>query len=203
RIVQGQDEERWRRVSGASRLNRRDLAVLREVWHWREATAKERDVPPRRLLSDDMLVQVVRRKPSDPEGVLQLRGMERLRREAPAIVQAVIRGMRVPHRDLPALNTRDDPPQVQILGQLASIVANSLAAENQVDIALLATTADLHQVVRWHLGLTQERPEVLEGWRGEILGRPLLDLLEGRSLVRVDDARSSSPLKIEPRLREA
>lgn len=203
RIVQGQDEERWRRVSGASRLNRRDLAVLREVWHWREATAKERDVPPRRLLSDDMLVQVVRRKPSDPEGVLQLRGMERLRREAPAIVQAVIRGMRVPQRDLPALNTRDDPPQVQILGQLASIVANSLAAENQVDIALLATTADLHQVVRWHLGLTQERPEVLEGWRGEILGRPLLDLLEGRSLVRVDDARSSSPLKIEPRLREA
>jgi ribonuclease D len=145
-------------------------------------------------------MQIVRRKPQSEADFLQLRGTERYRRDAGAIVEAVGAGLRVPQKDLPAPLGRDDPPQVQILGQLASIVSNSLAAEHQIDVALLATTADLQDVVRWHLDLTEDRPEVLEGWRGEILGRPLLDLLEGRSTIRVADARSKSPLRIEPRL---
>ena len=200
RVVQGQDEERWSRVSGASRLNRRDLAVLREVWQWRDTAARTQDTPPRRVLSDDLLMQIVRRKPQSAADFLQLRGTDRYRREASAIVAAVAAGLRVPARDLPPLINRDDPPQVQILGQLASIVTNSLAAQQQVDVALLATTADLQDIVRWQLGLIEERPDVLEGWRGEILGRPLLDLLEGRSAIRVADAQSRSPLRIEPRL---
>ena len=199
RAVQGQDEERWQRVSGAGRLNRRELAVLREVWAWREATAKAQDAPPRRVLPDDMMMQIVRRSPESAGNLMQLRGTERLRRTAEAIVAAVAKGLGVPQAELPQSLAHDDPPQVQILGQLASIVANSLAAEHQVDVALLATTADLQGVVRWHLGLDEERPEVLEGWRGEILGRPLLDLLEGRSTIRVGDTRSKSPLRIEPR----
>ena len=200
RLVQGQDEERWVRVSGAGRLNRRDLAVLREVWQWRESTARAQDSPPRRVLSDDLLMQIVRRKPQSTGDFMQLRGTERYRREVSAIVAAVEAGLRVPQRDLPELISRDDPSQVQVLGNLASIVSNSLAAQQQVDVALLATTSDLQDVVRWHLGLIDERPDVLEGWRGEILGRPLLDLLEGRSTIRVADARSKSPLRIEPRL---
>lgn len=200
RVVQGQDEERWYRVSGAGRLNRRELGVLREVWQWRENTAKAIDTPPRRVLSDDLLMQIVRRKPKSSADLLQLRGTDRLRRDSEIIVAAVAKAFRTPEKDLPALIGRDDPAQVQILGQLASIVSNSLAAQHQIDVALLATTADLQDVVRWHLGLSEERPDVLEGWRGEILGRPLLDLLEGRSSIRVADARSKSPLRIEPRL---
>jgi ribonuclease D len=200
RVVQGQDEERWFRIPGAGRLNRRDLAVLREVWQWRDSAARAQDSPPRRVLSDDLLMQIVRRKPQSTGDFMQLRGTERYRREAGAIVAAVEAGLRVPQRDLPALISRDDPTQVQVLGNLASIVSNSLAAQHQVDVALLATTSDLQDVVRWHLGLIDERPDVLEGWRGEILGRPLLDLLEGRSTIRVADARSRSPLRIEPRL---
>lgn len=200
RVVQGQDEERWYRVSGAGRLNRRELAVLREVWLWRDNTARSQNSPPKRVLSDDLLMQIVRRKPQSPNDFLQLRGTERYRRDADAIVAAVAKGLQTPAESLPELVSRDDPPQVQILGQLASIVTNSLAAQEQVDVALLATTADLQDVVRWHLGLIEERPDVLDGWRGEILGRPLLDLLEGRSTIRVQDAQSKSPLRIEPRL---
>ena len=200
RVVQGQDEERWYRTSGAGRLNRRDLAVLREVWLWRENLARSQDSPPRRVLTDDLMMQIVRRKPESTGDLMQLRGTDRLRRDSEAIVAAVTKGLRTPAADLPALIARDDPPQVQILGQLASIVANSLAAQHQVDVALLATTSDLQNIVRWHLGLTKDRPEVLEGWRGEILGLPLLNLLEGRSTIRVADPRSKSPLRIEPRL---
>lgn len=203
RVMQGQDEERWFRVSGAGRLNRRELAVLREVWLWRDNAARAQDLPRRRILSDELMMQIVRRKPQSANDLLQLRGTDRYRREASAIVAAVVKGLQTPSKELPELVARDDPPQVQVLGQLASIVTNSLAAQEQVDVALLATSSDLQDVVRWHLGLIEERPDVLEGWRGEILGRPLLDLLEGRSTIRVLDAHSKSPLRIEPRLETA
>ena len=50
---------------------------------------------------------------------------------------------------------------------------------SDLDPALLATSGDLQEFVRWHLGISEEgRPPILDGWRGEILGGPLLDLLE-------------------------
>ncbi|NLE38554.1 MAG: ribonuclease D, partial [Pirellulaceae bacterium] len=41
--------QRWRRVSGNSGLDRRALAVLRELWQWREEEAERRDKPVRHV----------------------------------------------------------------------------------------------------------------------------------------------------------
>src|SRR6185436_16610570 len=113
------------------------------------------DAPPRRVLGDDLMMAVVKRKPKSVPDLFALRGFDRpnLRKGGQEIVDAVKRGLDVPEGDLPELMRRDDPPQVQILGSLASILANSLAGEHQVDIALLATVADLQEVVRWRIGL--------------------------------------------------
>jgi ribonuclease D len=94
---------------------------------------------------------------------------------------------------------RDDPPQVQTLGQLLSVAAGSLAAEHRVDPQLLATTSDLQDLVRWRLGKGngKEEPAVLQGWRGAILGRPLLDVLDGKRSVRVRDLKADAPLVFE------
>ncbi|MGE0686388.1 MAG: ribonuclease D [Dehalococcoidia bacterium] len=202
RVAESESEDRWWRVSGASGVDRRGLAVLREVWKWRDDTARESDVPPRRVLGDDLLMAVVKRKPKSVPDLFALRGFDRpnLRKGGDEIVEAVKRGLNVPEADLPELMRRDDPAQVQILGSLASILANSLASEHQVDIALLATVADLQEVVRWRLGLTDEAPpQLLEGWRGEILGQPLIELLDGKRVVRVADLHSPKPLVIEDR----
>jgi ribonuclease D len=201
RVAESDAEDRWWRVSGASGVDRRGLAVLREVWHWRDDSAREADLPPRRVLGDDLLMAVVKRKPRSVPDLFALRGFDRpnLRKGGTEIVQAVKRGLDLPEKDLPELMRRDDPPQVQLLGSLAAILANSLAGEHQVDIALLATVADLQEVVRWRLGLIDEAPaQLLEGWRGQILGQPLLQLLDGKRVVRVADIHSAKPLVIEP-----
>ena len=48
--------KRWRRVAGLNGLSRRELAIARELWHWRDAVAEERNMPPKRVLRDDLLV---------------------------------------------------------------------------------------------------------------------------------------------------
>jgi len=86
-----------------------------------------------------------------------------------------------------------------VLTKLLSVAANGLAAQHQVDPALLATTADLQDLVRWKLDPDgQEHAVLLEGWRGEILKEPLLGVLEGRRCVRVGDLSEDNPLHFEP-----
>jgi ribonuclease D len=47
----------WR-IKGGSRLSRPALAVLRELWHWREEEALERNKPPYFVLSHELLVAI-------------------------------------------------------------------------------------------------------------------------------------------------
>ncbi|MFC0360336.1 ribonuclease D [Kytococcus schroeteri] len=50
-------EEAWRRTSGSHRLRRpRQAATLRELWQVRDAMARERDVPPSKVIRDEALV---------------------------------------------------------------------------------------------------------------------------------------------------
>ncbi|MBM3837917.1 MAG: ribonuclease D [Verrucomicrobia bacterium] len=47
-------DEVWR-VKGSDRLSRRGLAILRELWHWREREAIEKNRPPYFILSHEKL----------------------------------------------------------------------------------------------------------------------------------------------------
>ena len=200
RVKEAESEERWWRTSGGSGLNRRALARLRELWRWRDDTARAANRPPKRVLGDDLLVAIAKRGPRDLEGLLALRGLDRpqLRKVGGEILTASLAGDEVPEDELPQLRRRDDPAQVAILGQLAAILVNSLAVENEVDAALLATTADLQEFIRGQLGLSDGKASpLLEGWRGEVFGLALVELLQGKRFIRVGDMNSASPLRIE------
>lgn len=202
RVVSAEQEERWRKVSGSTGLNRRDLATLRELWRWRDAEARRENAPPRRILRDDLLVEIAKRRPATTADLFALRGLERgsIRAAGSAIVRAVQTALQLPDADLPKVLRRDDPPQVAILGQLLSVATNGLAEDHQVDPQLLATTADLQEVVRWRLGVggIEGEPFVFQGWRGELLKEPLTEILDGKRCARVGNLKNPSPLVFEP-----
>ena len=195
-----QEDERWR-VSGSARLNRRQLAALREVWRWRDRHARAANAPAARILGDSMLIEIARRLPSSVEDLFSVRGLDSrlLRRAEQEVVDAIARARALPESELPSNERREDPPQVAVLTKLLSVAVSNLAAEADVDVALLATTGDLQEIVRWFLD--QEgtpRPSALEGWRGEILEESLIGFLGGRRLIRVGNVRRPNPLLIEP-----
>ncbi|MFT5301492.1 MAG: ribonuclease D, partial [Mariniblastus sp.] len=53
-----EDEPQWRRVSGISSLNRQALAIVRELWIARDAEAENKNRSPKRVLPDDLLVEL-------------------------------------------------------------------------------------------------------------------------------------------------
>ena len=194
------EDERWR-ISGSARLSRRQLAVLREVWRWRDRQASGLNVPASRVLGDSMLIEIARRSPATVEDLFSIRGMDSrmLRKAEQDVVDAVARARSIPEAELPSNERRDDPPQVAVLTKLLSVAVANLAAETDVDTALLATTSDLQEIVRWFLDKEgTPQPEAMAGWRGEILQESLIGFLEGKKVVRVGNARRPNPLVFEP-----
>jgi ribonuclease D len=90
--------ERWWKVSGTSGLSRRSLAVVRELWRWRESEAEKRDCPTRRVLRDDLIIELAKRRSPDVKQIRAVRGMERgdLQRALPQLAAAVGRALALP-----------------------------------------------------------------------------------------------------------
>lgn len=200
KVAAAEREERWR-VSGSAGLSRKELGVLREVWRWRDESARRSNTPPRRIMRDELLIEIARRKPANVADLFALRGLDRgaARSSGPAIVAAVQAALQLPNAELPESWRRDDPPQVGVLAQLLAVSVSALSAEYGIDPQLLATSADLQDLIRWRLNGKPSDPEppLLSGWRGEILGQPLRELLEGRRHLRVVNLKAANPLAFE------
>ena len=64
----------WR-LSGAHRLDRRGLAVLRELWHWRDQEARRLSRPPFFVLPHDTLVKLAENATRQAANQAVLRGL--------------------------------------------------------------------------------------------------------------------------------
>ncbi|MGH7805555.1 MAG: ribonuclease D, partial [Candidatus Binatia bacterium] len=109
----------YQRIRGWGRLDRRGLAILRELAVWRESEAARRNRPSGTVVRDDLLVEVARRKPERVEDLATLRGFHPrdLDRMGPGLVRAVEVGRSAPKETWPEL----PPPSVELeaLGRVA------------------------------------------------------------------------------------
>jgi len=196
--------ERWRRVSGVSGLKPRALAIVRELWRWREAEAKRRDQPPKRVLRDDLIVELARRGTSDVKRIRALRGLERgyLQRHLPTIAASIERANNTPDDELPKSQRRETPQKLTVVGQFLATIVSSICRSSKIAPGLVATVQDVRDLVSYQLGVNgpiDEPPALAHGWRAEIVGNAVEEMLNGKVSVRIDDALSDDPLILERR----
>ena len=194
--------KRWRRISGLNGLPRRELAIARELWHWRDQVAESRDMPPKRVLRDDLIVELCKRKSADPAQIGAIRGMQRsdLRHIMNGLSEAIQRGLACPEEDLPGGERHRAPPsQLAVLGQfLATAIAGNCRKE-KISPALVGTAADMRDLLAFKLGYhEEERPPLLaSGWRADFVGSLVDDLLSGKAALRIGDVHAHDPLVID------
>lgn len=195
--------ENWRRLPGIQSLSGRELAVAREIHLWREQEGLSRDKPVRRILRDDLIIELARRQPRDVGDLLATRDMNRsdYRRAAPAMLDAIERALALPPSEYPRHKRNDKEQDEQIIAQLLGIALANRCAQVEVAQGLVGTSADLKHLVRWQVygDRTGDPPRLMQGWREEVCGDLLADVLAGKIALRVADPRSEHPLVFERR----
>jgi ribonuclease D len=194
--------KRWRRVSGLNGLSRRELAVARELWLWRDSVAEQRDMPPRRVLRDDLLVELCKRKSADERQISAIRGMQRsdLRHILKGLSEAIARGLELPDEECPGGERhRTPPPQLAMLGQFLATAVAGMCRQMHLAPALVGTSSDMRDLLAFKLGYfdDERQPLLASGWRSEVVGSLVDDLLAGRAALRIGDVRAHDPLVIE------
>jgi len=185
-------DETWRRLPRITGLAPRERALARELAAWRERTAAAEDRPVGSVLRDPTLVELAKRGPASSKELSQIRGAgpDVVRRRARDILAALERGraaepIRLDEGDRLATDSGDGPTIA-----LAEALVRARAHEAGLAYELIAARADLAPIV---VAARREKPEpdvrTLRGWRRELVGAELLDLLAGRRRLGVDGGR--------------
>jgi ribonuclease D len=188
-------------VRGWHNLDRRGLAVLRELAMWREDEALRRNRPRGSVLKDEMLVEIARRSPNHAGQLRALRGLQPrdLDRHGEDMVAAVKAGKAVPAEECPIPGTPG--PQLadeeMALASLLQAVLQAIAADRLVSPTLVANSSELQRLVESYVNGRAELSPVVTGWRGELVGHDLMGILEGRAAVVWDPAKKA--IRIEQR----
>jgi ribonuclease D len=185
------------RVGG---LNAAARAVARELVQWREQTAERQNRAVQSVLSDAGLVEVARRHPGDREQLGRIRGIggNAQGRRAQDLLDAVARGRRRPPDEAPEAPRAPAPKAEDLpLVALAESLVRTRAREAGLAYELLAARADL-QAIATSVRIGNPPPEVrtLQGWRGELVGNELLDLLAGRIALSVQEKNGARSIRV-------
>jgi len=194
--------ERWRRVAGSNRLDSRELAIVRELWKWREDEAMRRDCPVRHVVRDDLIIELARRKTDDEKHIRALRGLDRgdLRRRIGEIAARIRLALDLPDDDCPKRHRRHATAKMSVLGQVLSSALGGICRQEQMAANLVGTASDIRHLVAYRTGQHhgQKPPKLARGWRQQFVGRLFEDLLAGKTVIRITDPDSDCPLSIEP-----
>ncbi len=180
------------RLPRLGRLSETGRAVARELVEWREESARSLDRPVGFVLPDQALMELARRAPTDPNGLEQIRGLppQTLHRRGDRLIAAIERGLeREPPAAPPSPPSRDqvDAPLVS----LAQALVRQRSMDSGVAVELIATQPELTALVAAaRRGDEADGLRVTEGWRRELVGDELRELLAGRRRLSVGPDRS-------------
>jgi ribonuclease D len=192
-------EERrmYSRIPGANRMNRRELGVLAEVVKLRDRIARERDLPVKYVMPDDVVGGLATVRPKTLDDLAQLRRLDPgTRRSLGAhILDAIRRGEALSETELPPKFARPLGNARETLVSLMSVVVGELARENELPPSLLVPRASLERVAR-EIPTTREDFERVLGlshWRTQLTAEPLWRLLSGQSSLRIEGYAGGEP----------
>lgn len=179
------DGTAFMRMKGARDLNRRELAVLRELVIWRNAVAGEHDRATFRIIGNEPLFEIIKTLPRDKATLGAIKGMPRgiLESRGPELIAAIERGLAVPEADLPRFPRAarwDRDPDFDMRVNALKTVRDAVAEKLDLDTGVLCARERLEAVAR-------AKPETLEDfdripelrrWQVEVLAPGFLEALK-------------------------
>lgn len=179
REVTEEDGEPWRKVKNIGTLDRRSLAIVRDLYAWRDVLARKADRPPFKVLGNDALVDIAKEKPATARDVSLLKSVSRYHadrygRDLAAIVRRVLEipDAELPEKGEPKPWIRDKALESRI--DRLKRVRDKYARELKIDGSVLAPR---HILAAIATNNTLDVPAMRE-WQKRLMGEELLKVIE-------------------------
>jgi ribonuclease D len=133
-------------------------------------------------MPDRTLVELAKRRPASPAALASERGIpERMReRDAQAVLAAIRAGLGDDPMSLPSSATPDVQARADALAPLAAAIVGARAEAIDLAPSLLATREDISRYLVGLIAGDGADSPLAAGWRHEIAGAALVDLVNGR-----------------------
>jgi len=184
--IEPDPQRAYLKVARRGRLSGRQLASLRAVAAWREEEARTRDLPPGWVLKDPSVVEVARRSPQDAAALGRLRGLGNLSAAAGQRLLEALAGAADAEAPRAA---RELPPglarRVAAASALGAVLVRARCDGADIAPELVATRAELESFVE-AMANGQEEHALLSGWRRELVGAELRELVQGNVALALE-----------------
>ncbi|MDH5446183.1 MAG: ribonuclease D [Gammaproteobacteria bacterium] len=173
----------WQRVSGHQRMKGKQLAILQQLAIWREQQAIQFNRPRKWILSDDLLIAMAKQAPSSPAELNNIRGIppKVIEHHSETLLGLIQKGANTPREDWPTIKivrtTADQDAQSDALMGLLRLKAS----ENKISPMALGTRKEIEKII-----LGERDTPLLHGWRKELAGQTMLDMLDGRLCLQIE-----------------
>ena len=185
RGAQPDAEPGYLRIKGAKALKGRQLAILRELFAWREGVAQRSDRATFRVLNNEPMLLLAKQPPADLAALKTTPGIsaDQAERRGRDILAAVQRGLEVPDRELPRIERaprRAFDAAFEARLERLKAVRNRLATELDLQPGVLCPNGTLEAIAK-------ANPTTLEGlgrlpelrrWQLRTIGEALLASLK-------------------------
>ena len=199
KVIDGETRENWRRVSGSSGLNPRQLETVKHIWRWREKRAKAKDRLPKRVIRDDLIVELAKRGSSDVKKIRNIRGLDRrgFVDHYDDIAAAIQDALDVPESELPKRGRGTRRVASPMLSQFLSTSIACISRQHKLAPPIVGNADDVRELLGYELDKRKNdsTPSLLKGWRGEIVGKTFRRILAGELAIRVADVTENQPLE--------
>jgi ribonuclease D len=174
------------RIKGAKALRSRSLAVLRELFRWREELAARADRAPFRILNNEPMLEIARSQPRDVVALRSIRGVgaDLAERRGRELLAAVERGLELPESDLPRVaRGQRRAPDAAYEARLERLKSrrNELATAYDLAPGVLCPNGTLEAIARAEPRTPEELraiPEIRR-WQVNEIGQALLAAVAG------------------------
>lgn len=177
--------EMWKKIK--VRTNKpRVLGLLRELTAWRENRAIAKDMPRRRVMKDEVLLEVAAHPPKDIAGLDSIRGLNSGFSRSQAgrdFFDAITVGLAIPEDDLPHIKRARARPATPPMVDLLKVLLKIRCQETEVAPRLITNAQELELLA----AVPETDLKLKLSWRYEIFGKYALALMKGQLALSADE----------------
>ena len=177
----------WRRVKGATKLNKNKLAIVQSIAVWREHLAQQKDKTRRKILSDDIIIQLAIDPPENTSALNSYiyRNTNFNDKEKQQLFETIQTALVCPENEWPdnRFNVLDN--QQKTLLKNLQLCVNSQAEKLGISSAILCSRKELEKLILLYKQRDNQQDEslqgklnILQGWRFRCVGQHLIETIK-------------------------